>query len=404
MEKYNLLTKELLAAGFTATNHPNYVKVAGGSLSREDPLYNLYGGFEYIRIYADKFTYKTGCGLFVQGIHVLDDISCGGMSHSHENNNPVVSCPYLKKGCTQNYDFVLGNSIFGGGLCAQCWCECHRTEETFDYSKSVEREQEKNRERREALFQELVKKHNGRICRNHCYFNEHTQEWVFNYDPKHCATSCPKMYTYCDVLGKQLSKKKGNVFYDVKKDYDVKVVEGDQIGLFDKPHMTEIIKGFKVFKKPISLDICEAYAKVGAKDILWSYEVNHSYEKFWNDTVKFEIINVRAEVKETRDLFQDLEDIKNGITISHESDNLAQQKDLKRERAEKAKEAKRKKFIKDIQRRGWDAFDEFEKKKILKVVDEYDIQVANEEYLRPKDEEKPKDKQLSIFDLMGGAK
>lgn len=401
MGKYNLLTKELLAEGFTATNHPNYVKVAGGGLSKDDPLHNLYGGFEYHRIYADKFTYKTGCGLFVQGIHVLDDLCCMGESHSHENNNPVISCPYLKKDCPDNYNAILGSRIQGGGLCAQCWCECHRTEDAYDYNKSIEKVNEQNMKRREELFQKMVKKYNGRICRNHCYFNEHTQEWVFNYDPKHCATSCPKMYTYCDVLGKPLSKKKGNVFFDVKKEYDVKVKEGDQIGLFDKSHITEIVKGLKVFNKPISLDICEAYAKVGAKSILWNYEVNHSYEKFWNDTVKFEIMNIRAEAKESRDLFQDLEDIKKGIMISHESDNIAAKKDMKRERAEKAKEVKKKKFIKEIQNRGWNAFDIFERNKFLKVLDEDEIKEANAEYLKQK-EDKAKDEQLSIFDFIGG--
>lgn len=402
MGKYNLLTRELMAAGYDAFNHPNYVKVAGGCFNKADPLDNLYGGFEFIRAYADKFTYKTGCGLFVQGIHVLDDLSCYGETHSHENNNPVVSCPYLKKGCKENFNFLIGNEICGGGLCAQCWCECHRTDESFDYNKSIERANKQNREKREMLFQELVKKYNGRICKNHCYFNEHKQEWFFDYNPKHCAVSCPKMYTYCDVLGKQLSKKKGNVFFDVKKEYDVQVGDGQQIGLFDKSHITEITKGFKVFKKPISLDICQAYAKVGLKDIQWNYEVNHSSEKFWNNTVSFEVINIRAEVKETRDLFQDLEDIKNGITISHESDNLAEKKDLKRERSEKAKEAKRRKFIREIQNKGWDYFDVFEKNKILKVLDEEEIEEANKEFLKPKQEPRQEDKQMSIFDLIGG--
>lgn len=401
MEKYNLLTRELLAAGFSAENHPTYVKVAGGCLSKEDPLYNIYGGFEYQRVYADKFVYKTGCGLFVQGMHVLDDISVGGCNHSHENNNPVVRCPYLKNGCEKNFDYDLGNVVYGGGLCAQCWCECHRTDETYNYNNSIERAKEQDRVERERLFQELVKKHNGRICRNQCSFNEHTGEWIFDYNPKRCLIGCPKMYGYCDVLGKQLSKKKGNVFFDIKKEFDIKVRDGDQIGLFDKSHYVEIVKGFKVFKNPISIDICEAYARLGKKEILQNYEMNHSYEKFWNDTITFEVLNIRAEAKETRDLLQDLEDIKNGIVISHESDNIAAKKDLKRERAEKAKEAKRKKFTKEIRARGWNALDQTEKKNALKVLEDYEIKEADREFRKPKEE--PKESQISIFDFIGGA-
>lgn len=400
MEKYNLLTRELLAAGFDENNHPKYVKVAGGRVGKENALYNIYGGFEYLRIYTDKFVYKTGCGMYVQGIHVLDDISCGGDHHCHENNNPVIRCPYLKKGCKDNYNKVLANEIYGGGLCAQLWCECHRTEETYDYNKSIEKANEDRNEERERLYKEFAQKHNGRVCRNHCFFNEHTGEWSFDYNPKRCATYCPKMYTYCDVLGKPLSRKKGNVFYDVKKEFDVKLNEGDQIGLFDKSHYVEIVKGFKVFKKPISIDICEAYAKVGKNEILSNYEVNHSYERFWNKTITFEVMNIRAEIKETRDLFQDLEDIKNGIVISHESDNIAAKKDLKRERAEKAKDAKKKKFTKEIRARGWNALDQTEKKNALKVLEDYEIKEADGVFQEPKEEQK--EKQISIFDFIGG--
>lgn len=401
MEEYNLLTKELLKAGFSAENHPNYVKVAGGQFNKGNPLDNLYGGFEYLRIYADKFVYTTGCGLFVQGINVLDEVSVGGTCHSHENNNPVVRCPYLKKGCDKNFNQDLGDIIYGGGLTAQCWCECHRTESQYSYDKSIEKVNDQNRTERERLFQELKEKHNGRICRNQCFFNEHTGEWVFNYNPKHCLLGCPKMYTYCDVLGKQLSNKKGNVFYDIRKDFDVKVNDGDQIGLFDKSHYTEIIKGFKAFNKPISIDICEAYARVGKKEILKNYEMNHSYEKFWNNTITFEVLNVRVEVKETRDLFQDLEDIKNGIVISHESDNQANLKNLKRERAEKAKDAKRRKYIKQIWTIGWRALDPNDQKNALKVLEESEIREANKEFLNRK--ETVNDTQISIFDFIGGA-
>lgn len=397
MGEYNELTKLLLALGHTVDNHPSWVRVASGCYDRSDPLKNIYGGFEYQRTYADKLVYKTGCGLFCMGERAMD-VGTGGKDHSHENFNPVVSCPYRKKGCSQNFDKFLGES--GGGLMYICWCEVHRTDEQYDYSRSIEAEWKKNEEERDRLYEELKQKHNGRICQNHCFWDERTQEWRFDYNPKRCENFCPRQYGFCTVLGKKLSNKKGNVFYDIQKDWDVELTNGEQIGLFDKDHKTEIIKGLKAFKTPVPMDVCEAYARMGAQDILSFYEMNHTYEKFWNKTLKYSILNVRAEVKETRDLLQDLEDIKNGITISHESDNIEAKKAAKRDRAAKAKEAKRKKFIRMIEKDGWESIEDVDRKSIRKVLEQAEITKANAEHHKPKKAERAE--QMSLFDFMEG--
>ena len=114
----------------------------------------------------------------------------------------------------------------------------------------------------------------------------------------------------------------------------------------------------------------------------------------------YEIINIRAEQKETRNLMQDLEDIKNGIRVTHASDNIKQKKQLKKERAEKAKEVKRRKFLKQIERVGWLGMDEIDKKNARKVLAHEEITDADKKHRESLNKPKEKSEQLSLFDFM----
>ncbi|MCR5755532.1 MAG: sarcolemmal membrane-associated protein [Acetatifactor sp.] len=402
MAEYNELTKRLLAEGYTAENHPEEVKVASGQLTDTDKLNNIYGGFEYVRLYADKLVYQTGCGLFVMGKEVIDDMSVFGITHSHENNNPVVRCPFLKVGCEKNYDKELGSILYGGRLCVQCWCECHRTDEVYDYSRSIEYEYKKDEVERQRKYDEFSKSRNGRICERHMSYDERTGEWRFHYAPHRCARLCyhPE---FCPVLGKKLSSKRGNVFYDLKKTFTVKMPENAQIGLFDKQTIVEIEKGKRVFSKPCSIDICEAYVKVEIEEILRNYLLNHSYEKLWNPTLEVEVLNVRAEQKESRDLMQDLQDIRDGIAISHESDNIAKSKNDKRERSEKARESRDNRLIKKIKLNGFESLSESDQYSAKKFLGDELIEILEEQRKKEKEKESRLPKQVSLFDLYGDA-
>ena len=77
MAEYNKLTKNLLSEGYTAENFPkDKVHIAHGCYSRNgNPLDNIYGGFEYNRIYCESFIYKTGCGMYVKWKNVLSIIT-----------------------------------------------------------------------------------------------------------------------------------------------------------------------------------------------------------------------------------------------------------------------------------------------------------------------------------------
>lgn len=217
MKEYNALTQQLLAAGYTAENFPDHVKICTSRFPGDDPLYNLSGGFVYIRKYSDEFVYKTGCGKYVMGSKVIDNMSYMGVEWSHENDCPVIRCPYDKPDCRLNDERLHG--IFGGGLCIQCWCVCHRTEEAYNYENSIEKANKERSDEMERKYEDFSKAHNGRVCRNHMFFNERIREWNMDYKPERCTHVCYSR-DYCPIFGRQLSKKRGNVYYNLKKEWD----------------------------------------------------------------------------------------------------------------------------------------------------------------------------------------
>lgn len=325
MREYNELTKELLAQGYTAENHPKNVRVAGGRFGK-DPLENLYGGFEYVRLYAESFVYKTECGKYILGRNVIDDCFIGGFNYCHENNKCLVACHRPCEKCiTYN------------------WCVANLTDEKYDYSNSIERIRDEYEVLKRAKLEELKEKRP--VCRNQVFWNKDREKWEVRYDCWNCLTYCPTGYSFCVMLNKKLRPKKGNVFFDVKKTYDIEPSKGQQL-LWEQTHFETKEKGIRRFAKPINIDLAEIYARTHKKEIADWYATNNSQLFFWNKTMKIEVTNIRAEVKETRDLYQDIQDIKEGIEVVHASDVIEEKAKLKRERRKKAAEAKERKRLK----------------------------------------------------------
>lgn len=399
MEKYNNLTRRLLDEGYTAENYPkDKVHIAGGCYSQNgNPLDNIYGGFEYNRIYCDAFTYKTGCGMHVVGKNVINSMGFCGEEWCHENDNPVIRCPYDKPNCPMNDERIQG--IHGGGICIQCFCVCHKTEEHYDYENSFEKEEKKRQEEKNQKYQEYTDAHNGRICSRHMIYNERTREWHMNYEPYSCAKMCYSQNGYCPVLGRELSKKRGNVYYDLKTSGTVKQQE-EQCSMFDGEQWTHIEKGMRVFDKPCSMDICEAFVKVQSDKILHDYEVNHSREYIFDKSFKAEILNIRAESKPSRDLIQDLQDIKDGITIVHASDSEKRMKEQKKERrklAQQKKIAKLEKVLIDV---GYENLEPYSMNRVHadKWLDPERLEELEQLRQQKIKEEQEKPVQLSLFD------
>lgn len=91
-EKYNLVTQELLLAGYTEEHYPDYVRLPGGVFGKS-PLENIYGGFEYTQDFLSRKAFQTGCGLYVQASNCISDMDYMGVNWCYENDNVLIHCP-----------------------------------------------------------------------------------------------------------------------------------------------------------------------------------------------------------------------------------------------------------------------------------------------------------------------
>lgn len=396
MSEYNLLTRELLGAGYSVDRYPDYVQICSSRLSGNNPLNNLSGGFIYKSWYRDSFTYKTGCGLYVKGRDVLSNMSYRGIEWSHENDCPVLRCPYDRPDCRYNDELLYG--ISGGGLCIQCWCVCHRTQEEYVYENSIERANDERHKETERKYQEYADAHDGRVCRNHMSFDERTRTWTQFYEPGRCAKICYSQDGFCPILGKQLSKKRGNVYYDLK-------TSGTRHDgtLFDGETWTQIQKGIRFFEHPVSMDICEAFVKADSDKIYNKLKWDSlTYMQIFDPTYKMEVINIRAESRPSRDLLQDLHDIQEGIRVTHFSDIEKRKKADKKERRQTALQSRVRKLEKKILETGYENLPDYCIDKIHadKWLSKERIMELEEMRIQKAKEEKEKPVQLSLFDIM----
>lgn len=322
MREYNLLTQRLLAQGYTAENYPDYVRLPSGCYGK-DPLQNLNDGFEYTAAYRNQMVFKTGCGLLVKGSCFTGSMGYMGITWIPENDNPVICCPYRKDSCGKRNP-ILGGPM-GGGTAKLFQCDCHQTSESYVYEKSIEKVRDDESREIKQKYDKFVKSKNGHVCHWHARYNYWTGEWSQNYDPMTCARMCTNTGKTCDLTHKPVSKKNGNVFYDVKVSY----IRHDGT-LFDGQEVVKINKGVRLFETAKSMTICEAMAK--RKQEIQKKEEMKRHAEILLRGWKVEVLNIRAEQRESRDLMQDLQDIQEGIQITHASDLDKFAKEAKKER------------------------------------------------------------------------
>lgn len=374
MQGYNELTKRLLAEGYSADNHPNYVYPGRTCQSKTDPLDNLDGGFEYYRWYVYEKAFRTPCGLMCKGTSCMTGLSINGVEFSFENDMPTVHCPYYKCDCE-----LKDKRLMNPDSAIKDWCNVHMTDEKYQYEGSLEAELKlwDDQIRRDKISFDL--QHNGRTCENHMYYDKDKGEWVMNYNPCDCGKSrCNGFWgrklvegkLICPILGRPLDKAKGNVYYDIKKTYRRYDLDGT---LFEGQIDTEIEKGIRFFEHPVSMDICKNVVKLCQDEIRWKVNSNYHSELFFAEYhgkyFKIEILNIRAEQKESRDLLQDMEDIRNGIRVYRASDSEKSEKKIKSEKRQKAKEKKIAALEKRVLEIGYGNMESFEQNKVCKYLD-----------------------------------
>ena len=396
MREYNKLTQRLLAEGYTAENHPEWVRVSTSQFGDGNPLHNLNGGFVY---YWDKMPekiFKTPCGLYVKREHTHSSMSWKDEEWTWENDLATIHCPFDKIGCELNHPKLRDErSPAELPLCA-----VSMTDEEYSEENSYEHYDAIAEWWQNELLEDFKKKKHDRYCLMHMRYSREKEEWsMWKYDPSICKDM--RCTGTCQYLGIPIDIKRGNVFYDLR----ITRTMGDERGtLFEGSLHTSIRKGIKVFRKPTSMTICENYAKLCKKDIECVVSGNLHFDKFMEElrggTFEYQVENVRAQRKETRDIWQDLSDIKQGIKVLHDSDTAKQSAQKKREEKEKRTEQKKHRLRKKmIEGRELSYSEERQTQKLFSDYERLEIEVAKE--LKEKE---LKAEQLSIFDFLGGDK
>lgn len=367
--EFNLLTDELILSGYSQNRYPDYVKMPSGSFG-QDSLDNIYGGFEFQREYLERNYYQTGCGLYVTARNCISNMGYMSINWCFENDNVLIKCPFHKSRCEQNHPVLAGMES------AFCFCACHMTDH-YEYENSIERLIKEQDTEKERLYKQFEEEHAGRICRNHMYYEPKKKKWAFRYDPLKCIKACS--FGYCPIRSRMLVEEKGNVFYDVR----ISTIRKDET-LFAGQPIISVIKGKKFLERQVSMDICRAVAASGKEAIFFREWWNgYSMRKIYDPDLEIEILNIRAERRFCRDLEQDLEDIRNGILVVHESDMIKKQKEQKKVKKQKRLGCLERK----ISKRGYGSLSDAERRLADKKIGSEQIKVLEQKQPGAKQEQ-----------------
>lgn len=388
--RYNLLTLQLLYEGYSAEMYPDYVRIPTGMLPGDNPLNNIYGGFEFVKAYLDTMVFKTPCGKFVLGRNVIDNMHFH-ISWQAENFNPVIKCPYAFKrdfSCDLMHPLLKENRAHAGSYSKMQFCSCGLSYEEYEYENSIEKAEKEKLLHMEKRYEEFSQRKKGHVCRNHARFDENTDEWKMSYSPERCASVCT--YQYCPVRGKELSKKKANVYYDLY----TKTVHED--GLLNW-ETEKIQKGIRYFDTAVSRDICEDFVRIESGEIERNYRLNHGRSLAFGKGPMFEIRNIRVEARPSRNLLEDLRDIDEGRFVSFAPEDEKKKKEEKKAKRKQAAEKRLVRLEKKIVSNGFDNLTEGDKYRAEKLlscerIDELDAQYQEEK-------SKPVMIPLSLFDF-----
>lgn len=338
MSNLNKLTKKLLKQGYSPTNYPPFVRPIHNYTTEE--WFYRYGGFEYQPWFRSQMVFSTGCGLLCKGTRFQNGYSSShGIDWRTENDNPIICCPYRTDHCKLRNPFL--DHVRGGGLVKLSECDCHVVDEPYDYERSVDKVHDEEERIINRKYQEYEKRVQGHVCRWHMYYDYWNMQWNQIYDPVLCARMCQNVGGVCTLRDVPITAKRGNVFYDVK----ITSVRVDDT-IFSGQEEIRINKGCQFFEHGTSLTICEEAIKHCVNEICSKEQRCYHVEKtLYNWEV--EIFNIRVEYRESRDLIQDLADIREGIKIVHASDAA---KTKKREKSAR-RIARREKSIQKLEKK-----------------------------------------------------
>ncbi len=351
----NKLSQRLLAEGWTKDQTPPGLR----------PWRDFDGGWTYDYRHRLDVVFEAPCGLLWH----RNEVSCSGhmsfmgVEWTEENDCITVICPHYEmvEPCPLNHPLLRDRPIAGSHYEHLCFCALHETDKPWCYEQSAQKVKDNQKAVEDQLWEKFQASKHGRVCRHQSRYNRRTPEWYSCYDPMLCHYGCQ----HCVVLGKDLSTVRGNVFYDVKISWTQKGV-----GFLPDQQRADITKGVKFLDKPCSLTLAEVIAKVCKADIQRREESKRSMDLYLGRIDKIEILNIRAERKESRDLLQDLKDVAEGATIHHASDDAKAAKARKSENRKKAAQAKIRRLEQAILDRGFQDQPEHTKRRMMKFLGE----------------------------------
>lgn len=354
VENMNDLTRKLFEKGYTKDRHPDHVR-----------WIDYMHEFEYTPEHVSKMVLESPCGLLMKGIDFHGYMSFMGIDWRLENNNSVHRCPFGKVNCKLNHKYL--QKPFGHGYDI-VQCAFKQSGKEYDYEKSYEKIRNDKSAIIEAKRKEFYNKLKWNKNEKHCAcikWDDKKQEWQAKYNPVSCVNDCYINGCYvndiCVLTGKKLNGKKGNVFYDLKV---TRICKDNSF--WHGEEVVRIIKGKKAFDRTKPLIICEAYARMCKEEILGGELSNYCTELFFDKDMKIEVLNVRVEYRETRDLMQDLQDAREGIKVFHASDLKKAKEREKREKREKNNTPERK-YKKMVRKWGLDKI-----KEVIELAHDYE--------------------------------
>lgn len=384
MSEINKISQKLLAEGWTQDQTPPGMK----------PWNKWNGGWEYHPQSRRNVVFETPCGLLYRRdeLSYSGHMSFMGVEWTEENDSITTFCPYYGRTepCPDN-DPLLESVHAGCHYENLHFCALHETDKPFCYEQSARRILDEADRLKEERWEAFSQARGGRVCQQQSRYNRSTGEWSAFYDPMYCTQmGC----STCKILGKELSDKRGNVFYDVRVEWTVK---GD--GFLPDEKRASITKGIKFLKKPCSLTLCEVIAKTCREDITRHETMRHHIDLFFGRIDSVEVFNIRAEAKAGRDLQQDLKDLADGIEIHHAADDLAAAAQAKREHRDELKKQNRAKAEKKIRQEGYQNLSALDKHRVKKHLEPEEIRrIERERAAQEADEAAGVGQNISLFE------
>lgn len=376
--KLNKITQELLDLGYTRENPPDKFREWD----------DFYGGWQYTIDQEQNMVIETPCGIVGNAFTIAAESLCYwlGIDWCLENDNALIACPFNKADCAKNNPLIADKKIAG-----RVQCSVHIALKSFDYDSSIEKIRADNEAKKEKLYQKFCDARNGKVCRTMSRFNSEKGEWSIKYDPVNCL-GC----TYCTLLDRDMGTERGNVFYDIKT---TQLRRNN--GLIPDEKVSSIIKGVRLFDKNRNLELCKIIARCGRKEIESKVRMKYSRElhfaTYHNEFFEVEVLNIRAEKRESRDLEQDLRDIAMGIEVLHQSDIDKSAKTHKKEMREKRVEDKIKRIKNKVLSGDIKSLSGSEKRQLDKLLDKEIISTSEVEGWQKEYKNKQQYNQMSLF-------